>query len=152
MEITPTSNITTMTSALGRGGPAGMSAQSLDTHGSRSGRIDSLQLSPMGRMGNQMPELNADQQTELRAFRDEMRTALRSGEFDAEAMASKAPDFMHEHAANNDTSLVDVFSQIGSRVESLQAQFQNFGQGNSMFAQNQNNLLDSLLARWDNDE
>jgi hypothetical protein len=79
-----------------------------------------------------------------------MRTALRSGEFDAEAMASKAPEFMNQHAADNDTSLVDVFSQIGTRVETLQSQFQDFSQGRAVL--DQNNLVESFLARWNGDE
>jgi hypothetical protein len=100
-----------------------------------------------------MPTLSADQQEELRVFRDEMRAALTSGSFDAAEMAGKAPEFMQQHAADKGVSLEAAFSQLGDRVHSLQALKSGLpAAGYSDLGPGQNDLLQSLLTALGEDQ
>jgi len=110
-------------------------------------------ISPLGNLAGTMPTLSADQQAELRVFRDEMRAALTSGSFDAAEMAGKAPEFMKQDAADKGVLLEDAFQQLGDRVHSLQALKSGLpAVGYSDLGQGQNDLLQSLLTALGEDQ
>lgn len=74
-------------------------------------------VSSLGKMINIMSGLSANDRGQAQAFREEMRSAIRGGDFDPEVMAQKAPDFMKQRAEQNGVSLPDVFQQIENRVD-----------------------------------
>ena len=83
--------------------------------GSESG----LQLSPMGKMMGNMPELSSEEISQLKDFRSQMMTAIQSGEFDAEEMAANAPEFMQQHAEENGVDLAEMLELMGDRMSSM---------------------------------
>lgn len=127
----------------------------LRTGGSTSGPADAMtqRISPLGNLAGTMPALSADQQAELRVFRDEMRAALTSGSFDAAEMADKAPEFMQQHAADRGVSLEDAFQQLGERLQSLPSLKSGLSVvGPGDLSPGQDDLLQSLLTSLGEDE
>lgn len=151
MEINPTS----MRVSMQRNTERTHTPEALQTGRNMPGSADAMtqRISPLGNLAGTLPALNADQQAELRVFRDEMRAALTSGSFDAAEMAGKAPEFMQQHAADKGVVLEDAFVQLGERLQSLQALKPGLPTvGYSNLGSDQNDLLQSLLSSLGEDE
>ena len=155
MDISATSAISSRMEIMQRSGNPGINALGQSPLGATGEPTDGLAcISPLGMMASQASELNADERAQAQAFRDEMRTAMRSGSFDPAAMAGKAPDFMKERAQEKGVSLTDAFQQIEDQVNnlrnSLRASGLGFMQGGNGTSQSQ--LLESLMSSLSGDE
>jgi hypothetical protein len=155
MDISATSAISSMMQIMQRGGNPGINAFGQSPLGSTGKLPEGLAgISPLGMMASQASELSADERAQAQAFRDEMRTSMRSGSFDPAAMAEKAPDFMKERAQEKGVSLTDAFQQIEDRVsnlrDNLRASGLGFMQGGNGSSQSQ--LLESLMSSLSGDE
>jgi hypothetical protein len=95
-----------------------------------------------------MSGLSADERAQAQAFRDEMRSAMRSGDFNPEEMAQKAPDFMKQRAEENGVSLTDVFQQIEDRVSDLRNLSSSYSFGSMLGGNEASNsqLLESFMS------
>jgi hypothetical protein len=73
---------------------------------------------------------------------------MRSGEFNPEEMAQKAPDFMKQRAEENGVSLTDVFQQIEDRVSALRnlSSSYSFGSMPGGNVASNNQLLESFMS------
>ena len=155
MDISATSAISSMMEIMQRSGNPGINAFGQSPLGANGRPPEGLAgISPLGMMASQASELNADERAQAQAFRDEMRTSMRSGSFDPAAMAEKAPDFMKERAQEKGVSLTDAFQQIEDRVsnlrDNLRASGLGFMQGGNGASQSQ--LLESLMSSLGGDE
>ncbi len=84
-------------------------------HGYR--RVD---LSPRGKRFAAFASLDKGERTELRAFRQELRSSVRGGDADVAALAEKAPAALQRLADELDTDLEEL---IGRRVAALAERF-----------------------------
>ena len=105
-------------------------------------------ISALGKIASNMSGLSADERAQAQAFRDEMRSAMRSGEFNPEEMAQKAPDFMKQRAEENGVSLTDVFQQIEDRVSALRNLSSSYSFGSMPGGNEASNsqLLESFMS------
>jgi hypothetical protein len=91
-------------------------------------------VSSLGQLMSNSAELSADELAQAEAFRAEMRTALRSGDFDAAQMAESAPDFLKQQAAESGVSLEEAFGQLGERVEQIRSRITSALAGGALAA------------------
>mgnify|MGYP001599639241 CR=1 FL=1 len=105
-------------------------------------------ISPFAKMASNMSGLSADERAQAQAFRDEMRSAMRGGDFNPEEMAQKAPDFMKQRAEENGVSLTDVFQQIEDRVSALRNLSSSYSFGSMLGGNEASNsqLLESFMS------
>lgn len=107
-----------------------------------------LNISALGKMASNRSGLSADERAQAQAFRDEMRSAMRNGEFNPEEMAQKAPDFMKQRAEENNVSLTDAFQQIEDRVSVLRNLSSSYSSSSVLGGINAGNsqLLESFMS------
>ncbi len=107
-------------------------------------------MSPMARMLGGPDELTTEQREEMKGFAQEMRNALRDGEFDAKAFADRAPGFMKEKAAAQGSDLSSLFSEAQEKFDAMRAsgggRFGGLGGGGNPYATGLEEAESSLLA------
>lgn len=122
MEINSMGNGIPLAQILGIEPGGGNSAGTNSALDGAFGRMrDSLSVSPLGQLTSGASGLSAQQIEEAKAFRAEMRESLRSGNFDPEEMAERAPDFLKQRAEESGVSLTEAFGQLGDRVEQIRS-------------------------------
>ena len=111
-------------------------------------------MGPMGGLLGDPSELTEEQREEMKAFGDELRDAMRSGDFDAEALAEKAPDFLKEKAEEQGVDLASLLSEEQERFDATRAVVGGRGGANPYATglEQAENSLQALLGNVTTDE
>ncbi|MCF6283260.1 MAG: hypothetical protein L3J28_13845 [Candidatus Polarisedimenticolaceae bacterium] len=115
---------------------------------------EDAQLSPMGQMMSMLSSMDSEGLEQMRDFRGEVSAAVKSGEFDAEALAGEAPGELKAFAEENGVDLTAMVTQMADRAEQggmMKGGGHGMNQGGGMNAfvqsdQGLSDLLETLLA------
>ena len=78
---------------------------------------DKVEMSEAGKWHSFMLGLSEEDRAGMREFMHEIHQAIRSGDFDAEKMAEKAPDALKAFTEKEGIALEDLLAELASRME-----------------------------------
>lgn len=111
---------------------------------------EDAQLSPMGQMMSKLSGMGSEGLEQMRDFRGQVNAAVKSGEFDAEALAEQAPGELQAFADENGIDLTAMVTQMADRSEQGGmmkrggGQGMNQAEGMNTFVQSDQGLSDLL--------
>ena len=123
------------------GGQAGEPPEGMRPHAG-----DGPRMGPMAQLLGGPEALTAEQQEEMKAFRETMRDALRNDEFDAESMADQAPEFLKEKAGEQGVDLASLLSDAQEKFDAMRSFAGGRDGGGNPYATGLEQAESSLLA------
>lgn len=94
------------------------STDTKDTSGtSQSSGSDNTQISSIGELMNAVSQMSEDDQSSIKSFLDDLKTAVEDGTFDADALASSAPDVLQSLAEENGMSVSELIQELADEAE-----------------------------------
>jgi|GEM_PF-5743583 len=127
--------------------------------GLESGQVlgGTVDISRGGSFRNWIEGLDAGAKAEMKAFHEEMKAAIESGDFDVTEMAEKAPQALKDHAAEMGIELEEMLDgmvermRTGRRLPPIQS-YNAQGLSLSISEDTQSSLVDSLLEILESEE
>ncbi len=112
---------------------------------------DSVNVSSMGQMMSNLSEADTK---EMQEFKAEIAESIKSGDFDATAMAENAPEALKTFAAENDIELDSMLSQIPEKMNGSGMRPQGMGIPSAYTQESDptTTLLESLLEENESNE
>ncbi|MBL7005441.1 MAG: hypothetical protein ISR69_15610 [Gammaproteobacteria bacterium] len=99
----------------------GSPSESTEMKGANRGQFsqsDQISFSPMSQLLNSIEGVD---KTEMKDFRNEIRSSMQNGTFDAESMVEKAPESLKIFAEENGIDLAERFGQMSESAGQMSA-------------------------------